>query len=139
MSAQQASAECRENKHPYCHGKAWDAAADELASCLCDCHVGEESQVQPPKVTVYVKTGHCNQCDNTLRKLKAMGVAFQVKTVDPEQDRAYVDELRFLAKQLGVAPSMPYVEVVAATPDESTSWFGFRPDKLEALKKEAAA
>jgi len=38
----QVSAECREMKHRWCDGGAWDKAKDELGTCECNCHAEQE-------------------------------------------------------------------------------------------------
>jgi len=38
----QVSAECRELKHRWCYGDAWDKTKDELGKCECNCHAEQE-------------------------------------------------------------------------------------------------
>ncbi|MHC6176221.1 hypothetical protein [Glutamicibacter sp. X7] len=40
------SAECREMKHKWCYGQAFDVEADEETACQCNCHEPEESIIQ---------------------------------------------------------------------------------------------
>ena len=32
------SPDCAYGKHRACHGDAWDAAADAVTACTCECH-----------------------------------------------------------------------------------------------------
>lgn len=38
----QVSAECREMKHRWCYGHAWDNSKDMLGDCECNCHSDEQ-------------------------------------------------------------------------------------------------
>jgi glutaredoxin-like protein NrdH len=75
------------------------------------------------EVTVYTKYG-CPQCDMTKRVLDGEGIEYKAINVqDDEEAMHYVKEV------LGLT-SMPVVVVEGEEP-----FTGFRPDKLQELKK----
>jgi glutaredoxin-like protein NrdH len=76
------------------------------------------------KVTVYTKD-RCQPCRATKRYLDERGIDFEEKhTADP----AYLAE----AKALGYLGA-PVVVFVPAPGESVDHWYGFRPDKLEAV------
>lgn len=44
MSTFATSAECREMKHKWCAGHAWDDEKDDLGDCQCNCHSDETTE-----------------------------------------------------------------------------------------------
>lgn len=89
-------------------------------------------------VTVYTKPSGCNQCDNTKRLLTSSGIPFQEIVVNPS-DVQSIDELKLIAKEKGIAGTMPYVLVIDLETMEQHDWFGFQPDEIKKLKKENEA
>lgn len=89
-------------------------------------------------VTVYTKPAGCNQCDNTKRLLTSSGIPYQEIIVNPS-DVQSIDELKLIAKEKGIAGTMPYVLVIDLETKEQHDWFGFQPDKIKNLKKEQTA
>ncbi|MGJ3403237.1 glutaredoxin family protein [Glutamicibacter sp. Je.9.36] len=87
-------------------------------------------------VTLYTKPGTCNQCTNTKRALNTAGIPYQEIVVN-ESDKQSIDELKLIAQKKGVPATMPYVLVMDMETKDSHDWFGFRPDKINELKKEA--
>ena len=138
MSRQNIATECRENKHRYCQGKAWHPAVDDLGECQCDCHSAVEPQGLPFQVTVYTKSGSCGQCDSTKRYLDRAGIPYQERVVHPHE-KSSVDELKLIAQQKGVAPSMPFVMVLDDDTEDIHSWFGFQPAEIDKLKARRSA
>lgn len=141
MDITQIDPDCRAGKHTICYGKAWDDALDELGACLCDCHQDptEASQAtEQVRVTVYTPDTSCTACTNTFRKLDKEGIAYQTIVV-PEAHKILRDELKDRAEQLGVAGGFPCVDVYDPNTEDTDVWFGFRPDKIEALKAKVQA
>ncbi|WP_157359265.1 hypothetical protein [Arthrobacter sp. YC-RL1] len=52
----------------------------------------------------------------------------------PEAHETLRDELKDRAELLGVAGGFPCVDIYDPTTEDGDVWFGFRPDKIEALK-----
>lgn len=75
------------------------------------------------EVTVYTKYG-CPQCEFTKRKLTELGIEYS--TINVEDDEK---AMKHVKEELGFT-SMPVVVVEGQEP-----FAGFRPDKLEELKK----
>jgi glutaredoxin-like protein NrdH len=75
------------------------------------------------KITVFTKNG-CPQCEMTKNVLKNEGIEFEVRNVEEDQE-AY----DYVVEVLGLR-QMPVVEVEGQEP-----FTGFRPDKLQELKK----
>lgn len=89
-------------------------------------------------VTLYTKPGSCGQCTATIRALNAAEIPFQEIVVNPS-DKQSIDELQRIAKELGEPATMPHVMVLDLDTEDIQGWFGFRPDKIEDLKKELTA
>lgn len=89
-------------------------------------------------VTLYTKPGSCGQCTNTVRALNKAEIPFQEIVVNPSDEQS-IDELKRIAKQLGEPATMPYVMVLDRDTEDIQGWFGFRPDKIDELKKEQQA
>ena len=74
-------------------------------------------------IVVYTKNG-CPQCDMTKRVLEGEGIPFTAINVEENEEA-----MRYVKEELGLS-SMPVVVVEGQEP-----FTGFRPDKLQELKK----
>lgn len=80
-------------------------------------------------ITVYSKPA-CVQCSATYRALDKLGAEYTV--VDIGED----DQARELVMGMG---HLQAPVVVVTTGDSTTSWAGYRPDRIKALTTTAAA
>lgn len=90
------------------------------------------------QVTVYTQPSGCKQCDYTKRYLDRAGIPYQERVVYPHE-KSSVDELKLIAQQKGVAPSMPFVMVLDEDTEDTHTWFGFQPAEIDKLKARRSA
>lgn len=139
MSVFETSADCREMKHKTCYGRAWNDATDSEGECQCNCHLPDEAPEEVPvpedtiRVTVYSKPSGCQQCINTARAMDRMKIPYS-KILVRDEEKTLIDELKREAAALGVPAEMPCVVVYDAATDDTSTWFGFQPDKIRELK-----
>ena len=79
-------------------------------------------------VTVYT-TPSCMACVQTKRHMKHRGIEFTEVPIDSD------DKIMESINELGFT-SAPVV--LAATPDGEVAWDGYRPDRIDALRKLAS-
>jgi len=74
-------------------------------------------------ITLYTRPA-CPQCNATKRKLRELGLDFE--PIDTSQDEAAAQELR----------DEGYLQVPVVKTSDGRTWYGYRPDLIEALAAE---
>lgn len=138
VSIFETSAECREIKHKWCSGQAWDDVKDDLGPCHCNCHEPEEPEEAPApadalQVSVYAEPVSNAESADTLRALTRLDIPHKVIHVVSSQG-VLVAEFKHAAAELGVKPQLPCVAVYDPATDDLDRWFGYQPDKLRNLR-----
>lgn len=81
-------------------------------------------------------TSNCQQCRATKRKLDQAGIEYKTIDVSQQEQADLADAIRERAKDLGVAPIMPYVTAYDEHNTLISEWFGFQPAKINELKEQ---
>lgn len=71
----------------------------------------------------------CSACIDTKRLLNRKGIPHQTEHV-AEDDLVRIEQIRLVASAKGVAPGMPFVEVIDDSDGTVEQWFGHRPDLI---------
>ncbi|MGQ3382952.1 glutaredoxin domain-containing protein [Glutamicibacter sp. TV12E] len=80
------------------------------------------------EVTVHTKDA-CGECVKTKNTLNSRQIPHQtIHVADDHIEK--IEQLRDIAEQMGISPTMPFVKVVDTTTGEAEQWFGHRPDLI---------